>query len=204
MSDLFELHDDTVNAAEKRYPETIRIGEKEYEIVFRQARDGEDSSFHAVIDEEERAKWKEAYGSVDESEMDESDLKRLRELQLKKKNGRLNAEQESELEELSEGTEGIQEVMRLIVSNQEAVEALKEIATTVVEPDEDDIQEILNMTPTEQEDRFGDYATNEDGAHRIAKQALEEIVEKSTNYSAVALGLQGVFIGQNAGHDPNE
>lgn len=204
MSDLFELHDDTVNAADKRYPETIRIGEKEYEIVYRQARDGEDSAFHSVVDKEERKKWEQAYESVDEGDMDESDLKRLRKLQIKQKNGRLDEEQEQELEELSEGTQGIQEVMRLIVSNQEAVEALKEIAKTVVEPDDEDIQEILDMTPAEQDERFGDYATDEDGAYDLAKDVLEETVEKSTNYSSVALGLQGVFIGQSAGHDPNE
>lgn len=204
MSDLFRLHDDVVNAADKLYPQTITVDENEYEIAFRQTRDGEDSPFHSVVDEEKRKEWKEAYESIDESDMDESDLKRLRKLQLKKKNGRLNDAEENELEKLSENTQGIQELMRLIVSDKEAVDALKEIAKTVVEPDDDDIQEILSMTPVEQDDRFDTYATDEEGAREIAQDMLEELVNKSTNYSAVALGLQGLFVGESAGHDPKE
>lgn len=204
MSDLFELHRDTVNAADERYEETVTVEDTEYDIVFRQARDEETSEFHSVVGKDEREKWKEAYENTDDEEMDEESLRRLKKLQLKKQNGRLNANEEEELDELNENTEGMQELMRLITSNKETVSALKSIAKKVVVPDDEDINRVLDMTPTEQQEKFGEYATDEEGAKRIANNAIEELVEKSTNYSSIGLGMQGLFIGQSAGHDPNE
>lgn len=204
MSDLFELHRDTVNAADERYEETVTVEDTEYDIVFRQARDEETSEFHSVVGKDEREKWKEAYENTDDEEMDEESLRRLKKLQLKKQNGRLNANEEEELDELNENTEGMQELMRLITSNKETVSALKSIAKKVVVPDDEDINRILDMTPTEQQEKFGEYATDKEGAKRIANNAIKELVEKSTNYSSIGLGMQGLFIGQSAGHDPNE
>lgn len=204
MSDLLSLHEDTVEGDSQRYERSLSIGETEYQVTYRQARDGELSSFHAVVDEEERQKWKDAREETETDDMDEADLKRLQKLQTKKQNGRLNDEEEAEFEQLQEETKGMQKIMRLIISNSEAVAALKDVAKTVVVPDDADIQEICSMTPDVQQDRFGGYATNEDEAKALYDEViLPDIVDRSTNYSSVALGLQGAFIGQSGDANPN-
>lgn len=204
MSDLLALHEDTIKGDEKRYTKEISVGDSTYEVTYRQARDGEMTPFHSVVDEEEREKWEAARNEADTDDMAEEDLKRLQKLQTKQQNGRLSDDEEAELETLREETKGMQKIMQLIVSNEETVNALQEVAQTVVVPDENDIQEILNMTPDVQQERFGGYATDEDSAKELYNEViLPDIVERSTNYSSVALGLQGVFIGQSGDNDPN-
>lgn len=204
MSDLLTLHEDTIAGDSKRYTKEISIGDAAYEVTYRQARDGEMTPFHSVVDEEEREKWEEVQSEVDTDDMAEEDLKRLQKLQTKQQNGRLSDDEQDELESLREETKGMQKLMQLIISNEETVAALKEVAKTVVVPDEDDIDDILGMTPDTQQERFGAYATDEESAKELYNDTiLPEIVERSTNYSSVALGLQGVFIGQSGDNDPN-
>lgn len=202
MSDLFELASDVESAADKRYEETIEINDTAYDLVFRQATNEETSAFIGEVGKDTFDEWRSAFKGQEEP--DEEKLKRYQKLAQKSQNGRLSDEEQAEMDTLEDETEGAQDVMFMVSSDPDGVRALGNIAKRVVEPDDDDIQHVLSMTPDEQQSKFGDYATDEDGAYELANDRLATLVNKSSDWESVMLGLRGLFIGNTGKNDPNQ
>lgn len=199
MSDLLKLHADVQDAADKRYSDTITVGGEDYDIMYRQARDAETSEFIGSVGKEKFDEWQEMF---DGTQTDDETLQRLQKLSQKEQNGRLSDEEREEFNQLQEEIDE-QDGLFTIAADQDAVTALQNIACRVVEPDEDDIQTILEMSPEKQNARFGEYATDDDAAYDMAKSMVEDIVVKSTDFSSVILGMKGLYIGQSGGNDQN-
>lgn len=200
MSDLLELHADVQDAADRRYEDTVTVDGEEYDVLYRQSRDAETSAFISTIGKEKFDEWEE---KLEVSEADEEEMKRMQKLSQKKQNGRLSDSEEDELDSLKEQYDGAQDGIYDLVTDPDAVAALQDVACKVVEPDEEDIQTILEMSPEKQKSRFGEYATDENAAYDMAKSLVEDIVVKSTNFSSVILGMKGLNIGQSGGNDQN-
>lgn len=199
MSDLLQLHADVQDAADKRYQEEIEVGDESYEITYRQARDPETSAFVAEVGQDKFDEWQAAFS--DTQDTDEESLRRLQKLSQKAQNGRLSDDEQDEFERLQEETDDVQDIIYMIAMDPDGVSALQSMACNVVEPDDEDVQEILGMTPDRQNAQFGDYATDEQAAYEMANGLVEEIVTKSTDFSSVMLGLKGLFISQSGGND---
>lgn len=201
MSDILQLASDVENAADKRYDETIDINNESYDIVFRQTTNEEMSAFIGEVGRETFNEWRDAFSTDDD--VDEAKLKRYQKLAQKKQNGRLSDDEQDEMATLEDETEDAQNVMFMVAADPNGVHALGNVASCVVEPDADDINSILEMTPDKQRAQFGEYATDEDGAYDIAKQRVETLVAKSGDWESIKLGLKGLFIGNTGGNDPN-
>lgn len=192
MSDLYRADTKMKEGASWREYVTVEIGDEELELCHRDLFTDEFSHAMDIIGEESFARMQEQFAEMDDFDIDESDIERIEELQSKDD---LTDDERAELEEYAEKTGGVDGMMA-IISDPSVVEGARYAARLGVVPDDDDIESVLEMTFSEQEEVFGDTAKTRDQAEELAQKRVVSIVENSkprTGFTDVILGLNVLF-----------
>lgn len=195
MSDLFAVDSKVQQGLEWRGTVEVEMDGESLELQHRDLDTEEFSHTMDIIGEETFADLQERFGEMDgdaELELDESDLNRIDELQSKDE---LTDEEQAELAEYSDKVGGVDQIMA-IVSTPSIVEGCRYAAKLAVVPDDDDIDHVMDMTLTEQEETFGETAKTRQQARKLAKERVKHIVDNARprqGFTDIVIGLNVVF-----------
>lgn len=138
------------------------------------------------------------------SVLDEDEQQRFRELQTKDDD--LTEDEQEELSSIKEKFEEEQdgEIGGLLgMMDPDLTDGFHYAAACGLEPDEEDIDEVMDMTITEQEDKFGEVIQTREKAEELAQERIKNVViGQSTGFTAYMLGMD-IFMESMEGHSGN-
>lgn len=185
MSDALALRQKAIDGKNWRKTITVTVEGDEYELTIRQLTDSEYLPVYKHI----KPVQEEISDALEGDDLGEEDLERLEELQEKDE---LSEDEKQELDYLEENVGGgISQVLALL--SDEGHEAIKEAGKHAVMPDRGDIQGVMEMSPSEQKEEFGDTVRTPEEAKHVLEAELEKMLDESRNLLAFQVGIQAFF-----------
>lgn len=123
------------------------------------------------------------------SAFDDDQLERYEELE---RSDDLSDDEREELEALQNELEDESNLADVLgMMDPDLTDGFHYAAECGLEPDEDDIQEVLNMKVPEQREMFGEHVPDREKAVELLQQRIEEnIIGNSTGFTAYGLGME--------------
>lgn len=195
MSDLLSVDQKVREADEWRGTTEVSFGEEDddgdpisYALTYRQLYENQFAEAVDRIGADNFESKVESLSGVTES-LSQEQLETYRELSSKDPES-LNDDDREQLQSIADNMEDSGSVSGILeLMDPDMIDGLQYAAKKGVVPDEDDVEEVLNMTVPEQKERFGDVLQTEDKAREALNTMVQNIVDRSTGFTAYELGL---------------
>lgn len=212
MSDLLEIDERCREGASWRGTETLSFGEDDLEYTYRNLPIEEFSEVLDTIGRERFEQFQEqlgAEGAEDadgssegnededtESELTKDEMLRYRKLQSKSDEGRLSSEEEDELEDLKAQMQDLG-INPFDMLNPEMARGMKLATKKGVEPDDEDVSDVMGLTAAEHRERFGEILKTGDEAREVLsdeKNGLGASIAENSTFDDMAVFEIGLTV----------
>lgn len=180
-TETVQTEDEDGNTVEEERPVT-------YELTYRQLYETEFSESVDRIGSDNFESKIESLSDVTDG-LSQEQLEQYRELSSKDPSD-LSEDERDQLQSIADTAEADGSVGSILnMMDPDMVDGLHYAAKKGVVPDEDDVEEVLNMNVPEQQEQFGDVIQDEDKARKELQSMVEDMVDRSTGLTAYKLGL---------------